>query len=78
MTCSGVIDAYDARAAEYIRPLGGIEAAEADRDYVLDGARELTRPSIDVGCGPVRWTNGRDVTDTFRAAYNKLRGIETI
>ncbi|WP_234998774.1 class I SAM-dependent methyltransferase [Demequina sp. NBRC 110057] len=74
-----MIDAYEARAAEYVARFGRIEdAAAADRRSVLDWARDFQGPLLDVGCGPGQWTGylarhgltvaGVDPTPAFIAA----------
>lgn len=58
MTNAGVTAAYGARAAEYIDLFGSMDAAhEADRALILDWARGLDGPVLDVGSGPCHWTD---------------------
>ena len=58
MSGARVVEAYRARAAEYISLLGSIDAAaEQDRESVLAWARGLDGRVLDVGCGPGQWTN---------------------
>ncbi|SJN20343.1 methyltransferase [Mycetocola reblochoni REB411] len=76
-------EAYGARAAEYTERFGGIEAAAAtDRRRVLEWARAVHGPVLDVGCGPGQWTAflaehgveaaGIDPTPEFVAAARRL------
>lgn len=58
MDVSGVVEAYAARASEYVERFGDIaSASEVDRDAILAWARGLTGPIVDVGSGPGQWTN---------------------
>jgi len=51
-------DAYSRRAGEYVEAVGKIEHAEAaDREYLLEWARGVRGPVLDVGCGPGQWTD---------------------
>lgn len=51
-------DAYSRRASAYIEAVGKIEHAEAeDREYLLEWARGIRGPVLDVGCGPGQWTD---------------------
>lgn len=57
MTNSEVTVAYGGRAAEYIDLFGTMDAAhEADRSLILDWARSLDGPVLDIGSGPGHWT----------------------
>lgn len=52
------LDAYAARATEYIELFGDIDAAaEEDRVALLAWAKSVDGPIIDVGCGPGQWTS---------------------
>lgn len=52
-----MVDAYGARAAEYIDTLGTIEATAAeDREVIGSWAATVDGRIIDVGCGPGHWT----------------------
>lgn len=67
MSDGGVREAYAARAAEYTRLFGDIEAAAAqDRELLLAWAQDIDGQIVDVGCGPGQWTsylheNGLDI-----------------
>ncbi len=51
-------DAYSRRASEYVEAVGKIEhAAAEDREFVLEWARGIRGPVLDVGCGPGQWTD---------------------
>ncbi len=51
-------DAYSRRAIDYVEAVGKIEHAEAeDREYLLEWARGIRGPVLDVGCGPGQWTD---------------------
>ena len=53
-----VTGAYSARALAYIEAVGSIEhASQEDRTYLLEWARTIDGPMLDVGCGPGQWTN---------------------
>ncbi|MEY8567473.1 class I SAM-dependent methyltransferase [Corynebacteriaceae bacterium 7-707] len=64
---SAAAAAYGRRADEYIDAVGRIEHAEdADVTLIVDWARGVHGPVLDVGCGPGQWThllatNGVDV-----------------
>jgi ubiquinone/menaquinone biosynthesis C-methylase UbiE len=52
-----VVEAYARRAQEYLEAVGKIEhAAAVDREAVLEWARGVDGPVLDVGCGPGQWT----------------------
>lgn len=61
-------DAYECRAAEYIRAVGSVDAAHPlDRLMITEWARSLTGRVVDAGCGPGQWTDhihrlGIDIT----------------
>ena len=56
--CVPAADAYSRRAIEYVEAVGKIEHAEADdREYLLEWARGIRGPVLDVGCGPGQWTD---------------------
>ncbi|SDO38979.1 Methyltransferase domain-containing protein [Microbacterium sp. ru370.1] len=51
------MNAYDARADEYIAALGSMDAVHpVDRAIVNAWATGLTGPVLDAGCGPGHWT----------------------
>ncbi|MBD3940490.1 class I SAM-dependent methyltransferase [Microbacterium sp. NEAU-LLC] len=50
--------AYGARSAEYIELFGTVDAATAaDRRLILDWARGVGGPVLDIGSGPGHWTD---------------------
>lgn len=57
VTVSSSRDAYSARADEYARVLGSMDAmAPTDRDLVARWAQSVIGQIVDVGCGPGHWT----------------------
>ena len=57
MTTPSSHDAYSARAEEYARLLGSMDAvARPDRDLIAGWAQAVDGAIIDVGCGPGHWT----------------------
>lgn len=83
-SAGAVTDAYERRAADYIRAVGSVDDAHAlDRLLITDWARSCTGRIVDAGCGPGHWTDhlhrlgidavGVDLTPAFlqhaRQAY---------
>lgn len=55
---SGIGEAYEARAAEYIDALGSVEVMHpSDRELIGTWGDQITGQAIDAGCGPGHWTN---------------------
>lgn len=73
MTFEAVRDAYGARASEYIDVVGRIEhATELDRNRIVEWARGVEGPILDVGSGPGQWT------DHLRRQGVDIEGVEPV
>lgn len=85
---SGISEAYEARAAEYIELLGSVEVMHpSDRELIGTWGNQVVGAAIDAGSGPGHWTNflaergvdisGVDLTPAFvehaRRTYPHLR-----
>ncbi|WP_051198640.1 class I SAM-dependent methyltransferase [Gordonia shandongensis] len=66
-----VVDAYTARARDYIDAVGSVEhIADDDRDFVLAWAGSVGGRILDVGSGPGQWT------DLLRREGHDVEGVE--
>ncbi|WP_324014449.1 class I SAM-dependent DNA methyltransferase [Microbacterium sp. JZ37] len=84
---ASVRDAYTARADEYVRLLGSVDAmAPADERRITAWARSVDGRIVDAGCGPGHWTKhlhdigctleGVDLVDAFvRSARERFPDV---